>query len=189
MAFLTGLVQQANLNSTKGAITAIAATESRHNTWALMDIWDTNPFAGPSDTSFPYANEILYSTNQFIIPGSCPSDNPPYPYPSQNLPQFTYNPDTNSSLTSGTEIEFVWETAPPVWREHHRYYAVFFHELLNVSVPFDHKTNTTTIPDFDLNKGLIVCVIADTRGAPTLDTVVAGPVLLVEQPAGAIKLG
>lgn len=70
MAFLTGLAQQATLNSTKGALTAIAATESRHNTWALMDIWDVNPFAGPSDTSFPYANQILYTTNQFIIPGS-----------------------------------------------------------------------------------------------------------------------
>lgn len=189
MAFLTGLAQQAQTPTTKGALTAIAETESRHNTWALMDIWSVDPFAGPADTSFPYANEILTSTNQFIVPGSCPSENPPYPYPSQELPQFTYNPDTNSTLTSGTPIEFVFTTAPPVWNCSQQYYAVFFHELVNVSMPFDTTTNTTTIPDFDLNKGLIVGVIADTPGAPTLDTVVAGPVLLVEQPAGAIKLG
>jgi len=189
MAFLTGLAQQAKTDTTRGAMTAIAETESRHNTWALMDIWDVNPFAGPSDTSFPYANEILYSTNQFIIPGSCPQENPPYPYPSQDLPQFTYNPKTNSSLTSGTPIEYVFTTAPPAWNASQCYYAVFFHELLNISMPFDTTTNTTTIPDFDLNRGLIVGVIADTPGAPTLDTVVAGPVLLVEQPAGAIKLG
>jgi hypothetical protein len=79
MAFLTGLAQQAQLNATKGALTAIGETESRHNTWALMDIWDVSPFAGSFDTSFPYANQILYSTNQFIVPGSCPQENPPYP--------------------------------------------------------------------------------------------------------------
>jgi hypothetical protein len=188
MAFLTGLVQQAQLGSTKGALTAIAETESRHNTWALLDIWDVDPFAGPSDTSFPYANQILYSTNQFIIPGSCPSDNPSYPYPAQEIAQFTYNPKTNSSLTSGTPIEFIFTTPPPVWDDK-PYFAVFFHGIINITVPFDTKTNTTRIPDFELNKGLIVGVISDTPGAPTKECVVAGPVLLVEQPAGAIKLG
>jgi hypothetical protein len=188
MTFLTGLTQQATLNQTKGALIAIAATESRHNTWALMDIWHTNPFAGPADTSFPYANQILYTTNQFVVPDSCPSANPPYPYPAQALPQFTYNPRTNSTLTSGTEIEYIFTTPPPVWEVGKQYYAVFFHEIANVSMPFDTVKNTTMIPQFDLNKGLIVGVIADTPGAPWKESVVAGPVLLVEQPAGAIKL-
>lgn len=187
MAFLTGLAQQATTNSTKGALMAIAETESRHNTWALMDIWGVNPFAGPADTSFPYANEILDSTNQFVVPGSCPQANPEYPYPSQGLPQFTYNPHTNSTLKSGTEIEFVFTTPPPVWNCSQTYYAVFFHNILNISMPFDTTTNTTMIPDFEMDKGLIIGVISDTPGAPSLDTVVAGPVLLVEQPAGAIK--
>jgi hypothetical protein len=35
MAFLIGLVQEANLNATKGALVAIAETETRHNFWAL----------------------------------------------------------------------------------------------------------------------------------------------------------
>lgn len=188
MAFLTGLVQMANTDATRGALTAIGETESRHNTWVLMDVWKTNPFGGPSDTSFPYANQILDTTNQFILPGSCPQENPEYPYPNQHLPQFTYNPKTNSTLMSGSEIEYVFTTPPPAWDEGCTYYAVFFHELLNISMPFNTKTNTTIIPDFDLNKGLIVGVIADTPGAPTLDTVVAGPVLLVEQPTGAAKL-
>jgi hypothetical protein len=189
MAFLTGLVQQAATPETSAALSAVAETESRHNTWALMDIWSSNPFAGPSDTVFPYANQILTSTQQFIVPGSCPVANPQYPYPSQELPQFTYNSKTNSSLESGTPIQFIFTTPPPAWEDGHQYYAVFFHELLNVSMPFDHTMNTTTIPDFDLDKGLIVGVIADAEGAPTLDSVVAGPVLLVEQPKGAIKLG
>jgi hypothetical protein len=188
MAFLSGLVQAAKTDATRGAMVAIAATESRHNTWALMDIWKSNPFAGPADTVFPYANEILDTTNQFVVPGSCPQVNPEYPSPNQHLPQFTYNAKTNSSLTSGTEIEFVFTTPPPVWETGKQYFAVFFHNIWNVSVPFDHTTNTTTIPDFELNKGLIVGVISNTPGAPTLENVVAGPVLLVEQPTGAIKL-
>jgi hypothetical protein len=188
MTFLTGLVQTAKTEATRAAMVAIAATESRHNTWALMDIWKSNPFGGPADTAFPYANQILDSTNQFVVPGTCPQVNPEYPYPNQHLPQFTYNPRTNSSLTSGTEIEFVFTTPPPIWEPGKQYFAVFFHNIWKISVPFDHTTNTTTIPDFELNKGLIVGVIANTQGAPTLENVVAGPVLLVEQPAGAIKL-
>lgn len=188
MAFLTGLVQQAKTAVTRGALIAIAETETRHETWALVDIWGSNPFAGPSDTSFPYANEILDTTNQFVIPGSCPQENPPYPYPNQNLPQFTYNPKTNSSLTSGTEIEFIFTSPPPVWEDGKDYYAVFFHGLTNVTMKFDIKKNTTMIPDFELNKGLIIGILSDTPGAPTLDKVIGGPVLLVEQPTGAIKL-
>jgi hypothetical protein len=38
MAFLTGLVQQASTPETSAALSAVAETESRHNTWALMDI-------------------------------------------------------------------------------------------------------------------------------------------------------
>jgi hypothetical protein len=57
---------------------------------------------------------------------------------------------------------------------------------------FHHRSTClgrpTTNPDFDLDKGLIVGVIADEVGAPYNESVVAGPVLLVEQPAGAIKL-
>lgn len=187
MAFLTGLVQQANDLATRGALVAIAETESRHNTWALMDIWKTDPFGGPSHTSFPYANDILDSTNQFIVPGSCPQANPKYPYPSQPLPQFTYSLKTNSSLESGTEVDFIFRTPPPTRKLGQDYYAVVFHELVNISMPFDTETNTTLIPDFDLGKGLIVGVIEDAPGVSTLNTVVAGPLLLVEQPTSIVK--
>lgn len=184
MAFLTGLAQQAQLNATKGALTAIGETESRHNTWALMDIWDVNSFAGSFDTSFPYANQILYSTNRSW---QLPSREPAIPIPHARNCALHLQPQNQLPLTSGTEIEFVFTTAPTVW-EDQPYHAVFFHELQNVSMCFDTKTNTTTIPDFDLNKALILGVIADEVGAPYKESVVAGPVLLVEQPAGAIKL-
>lgn len=188
MAFLSALVQQASTPETRGALVAIASTESRHETWALMDLWGVNPLGGPTDTSFPYANQILYTTKQFFVPGSCPDANPPYPYPAQEIAQFTYDGKTDSTLNSGSDIKFLFTTAPPAWEEGKDYHAVFFHGLSRVSVPFDPHTNSTRIPDFDLNKGVIICVIADTIDAPQKETVVAGPVLLVQQPAGALKL-
>ena len=188
MAFLSALVQQANTDATRGALVAIASTEARHETWALMDLWDVNPFGGPADTSFPYAYQILYTTKQFIIPGSCHPANPPYPYPAQEIAQFTYDSTTESALTSGTDIKFKYTTPQPDWEEGKEYYAVFFHGLSRVSVPYDITTNSTRIPDFDMNKGVIIGVIADTLDAPRKETVVAGPVLLVQQPAGVLKL-
>lgn len=188
MAFLSALVQDANTNETRGALVAIASTEARHETWVLMDLWGVNPLGGPADTAFPYAHQILYTTKQFFVPGSCPSANPPYPYPAQEIAQFTYDAKTDSPLTSGTDIRFLFTTPPPEWENGKDYYAVFFHGLSRVSVPFDVHTNSTRIPDFDLNKGLIICVVADTPDAPYKETVVAGPVLLVQQPAGALKL-
>jgi hypothetical protein len=188
MAFISALVQEAQTNKTRGALVAIAETESRHETWTLMDLWGANPLGGPADTSFPYAHQILYTTKQFVVPGSCPTVNPPYPYPAQEIAQFTYDQRTDSPLTSGTEIKYIFTTPPPAWDEGKNYYAVFFHGLYRESVLFDIQHNTTRIPDFDMNKGLIICVIADTPDAPYKESVVAGPVLLVQQPKGALKL-
>lgn len=188
MAFLSALVQQASTNETRGALVAIASTESRHETWALMDLWGVNPLAGPADTSFPYAHQILYTTNQFIVPGSCHDANPPYPFPAQEIAQFTYDAKTDSALTSGTEVRFLFTTPPPEWEDGKEYWAVFFHGLARVSVPFNIHTNSTRIPDFDMNKGVIIGVIADVVDAPYKESVIAGPVLLVQQPAGALKM-
>ena len=105
MAFLTGLVQEADLNATKGVLVAIAETESRHNSWALSDIWNVDPLAGPSDTIYPYASHILESTNRFIVPGSCPSQNPIYPNPNPGLPPLDFQRnDSTSAGTPGSSI-------------------------------------------------------------------------------------
>ncbi len=49
-------------------------------------------------------------------------------------------------------------------------------------MPFDTKTNGSTIlGQFDDN-GIIIAVIADEPYAPTEASVVAGPVFLLEQP-------
>ncbi|CAD0112674.1 unnamed protein product [Aureobasidium uvarum] len=184
MAFLTGLVREATTTGTMSALVAISEVESRHNTWALIDVWNTNPFSGPADTVFPYANEILDLTRQYIVPGSCPAANPSYPSPTQKLPAATAIIEKAEGLI---QIQFTDPHNQPDWYSEQRdrqYYAVYFHGVHNITMPFDTKTNTSAYPmDFDAGEGIIVAVIANEVGAPTLDSVVAGPALIIEQPA------
>lgn len=150
----------------------------------MIDVWGANPFSGPSDTVYPYANQILDITNQFIVPGSCPAENPVYPSPRQNLPPLSFNM-TASTGEPGSKIDFVFldATNVPKFDDSKGYYAVFFHGVNNISVPLDTKTNSSVIPkEFDVGRGIIVGVLADEEGAPTLESVVAGPVFLLEQP-------
>ena len=183
MAFLTGLILQAQLDSSKAALVAIAETESRHEAWGLIDIWQQSPFAGPVDTAFPYANEILDTTKVFILPGSCPAGNPDYPVPSQNLPTLSYR-TKSTTLLPGSPITFAFAdpTNQPHFEAGKPYYAVYFHGLLNITEPFDTETNATTIPPEFEAKGLFLAVISDTPGAPTIDSVMAGPLIITEQP-------
>ncbi|APA14445.1 hypothetical protein sscle_13g092150 [Sclerotinia sclerotiorum 1980 UF-70] len=184
MAFAAGLVQQAKMNETKGALMGIGETETRHTTWALISVWGVDPFAGPIDTSFPYANQILDSTNRFIIDGSCPSANPEYPSPSQHLPQL----HAPGQITPGGKLTFVYEAGSngsqvPSFEEGKIYYAVFFHGLEIISVPYDVATNSTIFPANLELKGIILAVISDEVDAPTEESVVAGPAFILEQPA------
>lgn len=183
MAFLTGLVREAQTQDTTSALVAIGEVESRHNTWALIDVWNQNPFSGPADTVFPYANEILDLTVQYIVPGSCPIANPSYPLPRQNLPAATAVYEEAKEVV---EIVFTDPHNQPDWYSQQRdrpYYAVYFHGVHNITKPFDTKTNTSAYPtEFDAGEGLIIAVIANEIGAPTLDSVVAGPAIILEQP-------
>lgn len=184
MAFLTGLVREATTADTMSALVAIGEVESRHNTWALIDVWNTNPFSGPSDTVFPYANEILDLTRQYIVPGSCPAANPTYPLPRQNLPAITAVIEKAKEVV---KFEFTDPHNQPDWYSEQRdrqYYAVYSHGVHNITKPFDTKTNTSAYPaEFDAGEGLLIAVIANEVGAPTLDSILAGPALIIEQPA------
>lgn len=150
---------------------------------------------GPADTSFAYANQILYTTlADFIIAGSCPHENPPYPYPSQKLPQLSYN-GSSSTGHPGSPITFVYvinrynnETLVPEYEAGKPYYAVFFHGLNNVTMPFDTKMSSSVVPPAFDSQGIIIVVIADEPGAPTMDSVVAGPMYLLQQPASATDI-
>ncbi|MCJ1238351.1 hypothetical protein MMC14_006340 [Varicellaria rhodocarpa] len=181
-AFLTGLTQQAQLNVTKGAIVAISQVETRHATWALLDIWNTNPFVGPSDTSFPYANQILDLTHLFLVNGSCPPENPAYPIPSQHLPRLDYAQNT-TSLNPGDEIQFTIGSPAPAFANGTDYFAVFIHGVFNITVPYDVESGTATYPGVIEDRGVTIVLIADESGAPTLESVLAGPLVIVNQPA------
>ena len=188
MAFLTGLVQQATTNSIRAALTAVSQVETRHEVWSLLEAWGTNPFSGPSDTVFPYANEVLDVTNQFVIPDSCPSINPEYPNPSQHLPALGVASDT-LSITPGSmvQLNFTQANNQPRFDHGHQYYLVFYHGINVISVAVDtdkwpEDPVSVEIPRFD-DKGVIIAVMARDEGAPTLDSVVAGPVLLLQQPS------
>ena len=183
MAFLTGLILQAKLDSSKAALVAVAETEARHEAWGLIDIWQQSPFGGPVDTAFPYANQILDTTKVFIVPGSCPAGNPDYPIPSQGLPSLSYA-ENSTTLLPGSPIVFAFSNPAnqPTFNANTTYYAVFFHGLLNITEPFDPKTNASIVPPEFEAKGLFLAVIADTPGAPTMETVKAGPLIIVEQP-------
>lgn len=184
MAFLTGLSNQADLNVSKSALMAIGQVESRHNTWSLIDVYNTSPFAGPSDTVYPYANQILDLTNNFIVSGSCPSENPPYPSPSQNLPQLVfYGNETTGRPGSDLHLTYKDPKNVPTYQDDKEYWAVFYHGLQKQSVTFDPKNSHVKIPaQFDLNAGIIIVNIAKEKDAPTEDSVVAGPLILLEQP-------
>ncbi|EXJ59355.1 uncharacterized protein A1O5_12236 [Cladophialophora psammophila CBS 110553] len=184
MAFLTGLELQAKLTLSKAALVAIAATESRHNTWSLIDNWKSTPFAGPADTVYPYANQILDFTNEWIVNGSCPPENPIYPTPRQNLPQMAPAANT-TSITPGSTLVFNF-TQPdnqPHFTPQKDYYAVFFHGVYNISVAFNTTTYSAVIPPQIEPLGIIVAVIADEQGAPTKESVLAGTLILPESPA------
>lgn len=176
---------QAKEPASKAALVAIAEVESRHLTWGLIDVWGANPFGGPADTVFPYANQILEITNRFVVPGSCPPPNPVYPYPRQNLPQLEF-PDANTPVTPGSPITFTYSNSShvPTFKQGRTYYAVFFHGLLTVSVEFDTERSSAVIPKEFENKGIVLAVIAEAEGAKSAKEVLAGPLIIVLQPAG-----
>ena len=179
MAFLSGMALEVQLEANKVAIVAIATIETRHAVWSLQDVFGVSPFAGPADTAYPYANQILNVTRQFIVPGSCPSENPPYPEPSQNLIEMetVFN---SSSVIPGGNVTF--EFNPQISFDSGKdYFVVFNHGVENVTVPFEIQSQSAIIPNFD-PKGVALAVLADTPGAPTEDSVLAGPDILVFQP-------
>ncbi|KAH7147547.1 hypothetical protein DER46DRAFT_514200 [Fusarium sp. MPI-SDFR-AT-0072] len=178
MAFLTGLVQMAKLPASQGALTVIAAVETRHEVWSLMDIWNVDPFSGPSDTVFPYANQILDLTNGFVIEGSCPKENPVYPNPHRGLPSLNVSPIHKAVLPGNTiAFNFTDNDNLPTFKKAQQYYATFFHGAWNITTPIDTKDwpvkrlIDVKIPEAFESRGIIIAVVADTLGAPTKDTV------------------
>lgn len=186
--FMPGLTQLVTVPKSTSQIAAHAEAENRHNVASLVDIWGTNPFGGPVETYYPYPYQILAQSGVFIVPGSCPQENPPFPNP----PPRAGAPATFNKTLSGGKVpgpgdvmQFTYPspTMQPRFRRGAQYFAVFFHALSNISVPLELPASTARIPGvFEKAKGAIIAVVADSAGAPTEGSVVAGPVILIQQP-------
>lgn len=184
MAFLTGLELQAQNNASKGALMAVAQTETRHNTWSLISNWRVDPFAGPVDTFYPYADQILQSTNEWVIDGSCPRENPPYPYPQQALIPLAIDKNRTPTILPGSSLSVTSQKSyqGTLFGNDTDYYAVFLHGLSNTTQPFHAHNLSTTVPVQFEQKGVFAMVIATEKSAPTRESVIAGPLILLELP-------
>jgi len=54
-------------------------------------------------------------------------------------------------------------------------------------IPFAF-TNQSHVPAFEKGRGIIIAMMADAPGAPTLDSVIAGPLILFQQPGSLMAL-
>ena len=176
MDYLTGLSQQAQLDSSKRLLIAAAETQSRHNTWSLIDVWNQSPFAGPIDTTYAYGNQLLEILTRNIINGSCPSVNPVFPNPTKPG-IFLSHPKNTTTLAPGAHVVYNFTDPSGIlhFDENTDYYSVYLHGIYNISMPYDKATNSSTIPAEFVNDGIIMALISNEIGAPTPESVVAGP--------------
>jgi hypothetical protein len=89
---------------------------------------------------------------------SCPSQNPIYLNPNQGLPTLDFQRNTTSAGAPGSLINFIFPDAnnQPCFAVDKEYFAVFFHGINNITMPFDVNRRSSIIPDaFDTNAGLI----------------------------------
>lgn len=182
LAFISGLIQSAQLNSSKQALVAVAEVEARHSAWSLIVGWGADPFTGPSETAYPYPNQILDSENIYVIPGSCPKENPPYPIGAQGLPLITYTNISKVEPGGFLELAYFNPNKTATVAPGKQYYAVFFHGLFSISQPIPAITGNVTIPADIEDRGIIALCIADQPGAPTAESVVAGPLIITLAP-------
>lgn len=190
-------------------VTAIAETEARHETWALLDIWGASPFAGPADTSFPYANPILDTTRPFVVAGSsCPAANPPVPATAaepagaerragDGVAGAGGRGSASRSRTRATSRGF---RVGPSGAAPAATTPSIFRGVANVSVAIDasrwapagwERDRVVVVDDPGGDPGAASRptgassspVVADAPGAPTEESVVAGPGIMLEQPA------
>jgi hypothetical protein len=108
MAYRTGLAQDTTTASGLATIMGVISAETRHLTWVNSGTLAGDPFVGPSDTVYPYATPILSNTKQFIVPGSCPPENPTYPVRDQFLPKLTRA--NTSVVAQGGHVDLASQT-------------------------------------------------------------------------------
>ncbi|PKX88606.1 uncharacterized protein P174DRAFT_446451 [Aspergillus novofumigatus IBT 16806] len=131
-----------------------------------------------------HPSDQLHPNNAFVVPGSCPQDEPRLSQSPPGLPLLAFS-KKGTTAQPGSMIYFVFSNPDnqPRFEDENKHYAVFYHGLNTVSVPFDRKTNSSTIPErVDPESSIIMVTIADRQDAPTEESAVAGPLIILEQP-------
>lgn len=71
----------------------------------------------------------------------------------------------------------------PTFNYNKEYWAVFYYGVQKESVRYNPKENRVKIPTyFDLDSSIIIVNIAEEKDTPTKDSVIARPLILLEQP-------
>jgi len=182
MAYLTGLAQNSSTAAGLATIMGVISAETRHLTWVNSAVLAGDPFAGPSDTVYPYATQILSNTKQFVIDGSCPSGNPTYPIGDQLLPKLS--PANTSMIQEGGFIDLTFKNAshgdhsPPSLKTGDNISVVFFHSLWNYTVPItvdDPSVLRAQIPNITSWSGELIVTLTDQQSIQKAKDVIAGP--------------
>ncbi|CAK9215191.1 unnamed protein product [Sphagnum troendelagicum] len=112
-------------------------------------------------------------SNASVVPGPCKYDYGLTGDPAQYLAFATFVELTSMAFVSGLTEQLA---------KADNYYAVFFHALNTYSVPFNTSTGVVTIPAQIEPLGLLMIAIADEPGAPTAESVLAGPLPILQAP-------
>ncbi|PWN91062.1 hypothetical protein FA10DRAFT_302238 [Acaromyces ingoldii] len=186
MAYLTGLAQQAESAETLATIMGTISAETRHLTFVNGQVLRIGSFVGPTDTVYPWPLQILSTTKQLIVPGSCPKQNPEYPSPDQKLPKLSLNTSASDiKRANGTmNIAFAKPSGgdlPPLQRsspEASNLHAIFFNSLFNYTVKasfLEDGSIFVNMPTLTANNGNLLVAIANTSNVRSKEDIVAGP--------------
>lgn len=176
MAYLTGLAHQAEQVETLYTIMGTISAETRHLTYVNGQVLVVGNFVGPTDTIYPFPLQLLSVTKQFIVPNSCPHDNPPYPSPDQNLPKLLLDiKRSNIQSKNGNLTLSALLTDSQAKDDLH---VVFFQSVFNYTEKVTSLGNNTyqvNIPTLTSDKGNLIVALSNTSHVTKKEDIIAGP--------------
>lgn len=176
MAYLTGLAHEAENVETLYTIMGTISAETRHLTFVNGQVLDVGDFVGPTDTIYPFPLQLLSVTKQFIIPNSCPPENPPYPSPDQNLPKLSLDvkrsniQSKNGTLTLTADLKG--------FQSNKTLSVIFFQSVFNYTKQATSLGNNTLqvkIPNLTSDKGNLIVALSNTSHVTKKEDILAGP--------------
>ncbi|PWN36508.1 uncharacterized protein FA14DRAFT_175820 [Meira miltonrushii] len=176
MAYLTGLAHQAEEVETLYTIMGTISAETRHLTYVNGQVLNVGDFVGPTDTIYPFPLQLLSVTKQFIVPNSCPAENPPYPSPDQDLPKLSIDikkskiQSKNGSLTLTADLKDT--------QSKNDLSVIFFQSVFNYTERATSLGNNifqVSIPNLTSDKGNLIVALSNTSDVTKKEDIVAGP--------------